>query len=324
MKISEMQLGATVKTELMVSASNIRKTSGNPPRDYLAITLTDGTETLDGKMWNYSDPAYPITNDVVRLTGTIGEYQGKKQITLSSIAKTEEQDKSAFSIRYTDDLDALWSEVLKRIDNISDSKLRDIVRYIYDTYKPQILQATSAKVVHHLGAGGNLAHSIEVHDHAVNIAIYLQLRQNREVSVALVKAGALLHDIGKPFTYSVDGAVINYTLNGQLFEHIINGLNVLQQAAQHFDGTYNKSITLLSHIIAAHHGQLEYGSPVTPRFAEAYIVNMADNISANLEVLYAANAKAEKEGKEVTDRLFTLGNREHILQRTVAELLRTM
>ena len=50
---------------------------------------------------------------------------------------------------------------------------------------------------------------------------------------------------------------------------------------------------LLTHIISSHHGKQEYGSPVTPAFAEAHIVNIADGISATLDTLpLSANKKA--------------------------------
>lgn len=39
---------------------------------------------------------------------------------------------------------------------------------------------------------------------------------------------------------------------------------------------------LLKHCLAAHHGKMEYGSPVTPHIPEANILNIADNLSADM------------------------------------------
>ena len=182
------------------------------------------------------------------------------------------------------------------------------------------MNSTSAKAVHHVGIGGNLAHTLEVFNYGLIIAARL-INQGRSVNMDLVRAGALLHDVGKAFTYVVTGPVIDYTFEGQLLDHIIIGIKLLEEALAVVDETYRDAGILLAHIIASHHGQLEYGSPVTPKFAEAYIVNLADGISASLDTLFTANDKAAKEGKEMTDRLYTLGNREHILQTTLTAML---
>jgi len=41
-----------------------------------------------------------------------------------------------------------------------------------------------------------------------------------------------------------------------------------------------EAVKLLQHVLAAHHGKLEYGSPITPNTPEAYILNMMDELSA--------------------------------------------
>ncbi len=48
----------------------------------------------------------------------------------------------------------------------------------------------------------------------------------------------------------------------------------------------------LLHLIASHHGQKEYGAPVTPRTPEAWMLHHIDNIDAHLEML--AQTYAEK------------------------------
>jgi 3'-5' exoribonuclease len=79
--------------------------------------------------------------------------------------------------------------------------------------------------------------------------------------------------------------------------------------------SYNK-VRLLRHIILAHHGTLEFGSPVTPQCIEAYIVHYADALDAtNEQILRADN------GNDWTDKLWTLNNRPHLSHEYVKQLM---
>ena len=44
----------------------------------------------------------------------------------------------------------------------------------------------------------------------------------------------------------------------------------------------HEAVALLKHIILAHHGQKEWGSPIDMNIPEAYILNRADEISAEM------------------------------------------
>ena len=321
MKISEMKVGQMVTERLVLSGAEVRKTKGAQPSNYLSMAITDGTDVLDGKIWNYSDKnGIPEVSRVYVFGGTIGEFAGKKQIVVQKMSLSPNQDMREFSCTYTDDVEGLWTQVMAAIETIDDAHIKQLTKYIYTVNKDKLMNSTSAKAVHHVGIGGNLAHTLEVFNYGLIIAARL-INQGRAVNMDLVRAGTLLHDVGKAFTYSITGPVIDYTFEGQLLDHIIIGIKLLEEALATVDETYRDAGILLAHIIAAHHGQLEYGSPVTPKFAEAYIVNLADGISASLDTLFTANDKAVKEGKEMTDRLYTLGNREHILQTTLTTLL---
>ena len=321
MKISEMKVGQNILSRMVLADATLRKTKGNPPKDFLAVTFADGVDSLTGNIWNYRlEGDIPCTGKVYNVTGTIGEFAGKKQITVGKMVLDADQDMTDFMCTYDPDLTGLWARIEYCIADIKHTELRNVTEYIYNKYKDEILMSSSAKAVHHVGIGGNVAHTLEVYDYANSIVDTLEA-EGKTISRSLVMAGALLHDIGKPFTYTINGPVVDVTQDGQMLDHIVLGLRILDETLANLGPDYGPAISLLSHVVASHHGQLEYGSPVTPRFAEAYIVNMADGISASLDTLYAANDKAVKEGKELTDKLFTLGNREHILQQTVNDMI---
>lgn len=320
MKIHEMQVGQYISARLVLADASVRQTKSIPPKDFLSMTFTDGTDTLDGKIWNYNAKlGAPETNKVYDVTGTIGEYAGKKQVTVAAHTISANQNMTEFSIVYCEDSEDLWNELYGLVNDIKDPRLLNITKEIYEGLKPLILESSSAKAVHHVGIGGNAMHTIEVTRIATMTAMTIQSFNDRLLCIDLILAGALLHDIGKLFTYKVNGPVVEVTEPGHLLDHITLGILIIRSAVEKLGREYIDVGDLLIHIIASHHGQLEYGSPVTPKFAEAYLVNMADGISASLDTLYAANDKAEREGKPMTDKLFTLSNREHLLQRTIWE-----
>lgn len=318
MKINDLNVGQRVSIDLVLSECSIRKTKGNPPRDFLSATLTDGTDTLDGKIWNYpAAKGVPESGKVYTCVGQIGEYQGKKQITLDVFEQSVNQSLDAFQPVYTEDYADYYDRCNEMIDLINNKTLKTITRKVYTIYAAPLKKSSSAKGVHHVGIGGNIVHSYEVAEYACELARAAN-RLGYNVNIDLCIAGALLHDIGKAYTYAFDGAVVTYAPDGRLVDHIVLGVEMLDRVLWDFTDLYKTpEADMLRHIICSHHGELEYGSPTVPICMEAHIVNYADGMSATLNTIMLANRKAEAEGKSFTDRIFTQHNREYILQKDV-------
>jgi len=320
MKISELTVGQSVTVDLILGECSIRKTKTN--KDYLQCTLSDGTDTMDGKIWDYrASLGVPEAKLVYTLSGSIGEYAGRKQITISSMTKSQNQDMSRFSVIYMADRDHLWAQVMRLIGAIEDRLLREIVLGFYVHNKAQLINATSAKGNHHVGFGGNLQHSYEVALYADGICKALNnelMYEQYNINWDLCIAGALMHDIGKAWTYDQSTPAIDYNQNGRYFDHIIYGIQQLTKwSEENCVPAQQPYIQALCHIIASHHGEPEKGSPVYPNFMEALIVSYADGISASLNNVLQLNRKAEKEGKDITDKNWQLGNHPMTLQRNV-------
>ena len=316
--VANFKVGEQVRVRLFMKTCDVRKTNTKPPRDYLSTTLTDGVDDLDGKVWNYVNvgnlPEAKKSYDVV---GTIGEYQGKKQITITDLKLSSDQDTSAFIVTLGYTADELWDAVSKAISAIKNDTLQTICATVYATYRDVLLRAPSAKAVHHAGAGGNIIHTIEV----FNLASSICDNYGPDViNKPLAQAGALLHDIGKAYVYEIEGPAIDYTYAGHLHDHIVTGIRMLDSTAQ-WPEEQKETIDLLTHIIAAHHGKMEYGSPVTPKCLEAYIVNIADGISATVDTILTANIKAPPTGN-ITDRIYTNGNVPNIKQSHIQEVIK--
>lgn len=319
MKIKDLVVGQKAALPLVLAGADIRKTKGNPPRDFLSLSLSDGTDQIDGKIWNYNAAlGVPEVGKVYIAAGQIGEYQGKKQITLDSLPLSDDQDMAPFMPCYVEDPERFYDAALSLIEQIEDVDLRDFMRILYTEHRTEIINSSSAKGIHHCGRGGNIVHCLQVAGIACQIREYLvRVCHYEPINRDLCIAGGLLHDIGKLLTYKVDGAVIEYTRLGKEEDHIILGIRLFDEALYGTSWGNRKWANALRHIIASHHGELEYGAAVNPLFIEAYIVNWADGISATTDTVFAANKKALDEGKEYTDKIWTCHNREHILQKDV-------
>lgn len=316
MDLKTMKNGDHVSLRMVLTKAEIRKTKTNKP--YLQATFSDGTDTVSGNVWDWA-AALPELG-VYDVSAVAGEYMGKKQLNNIDMRWSDNQDKSAFGIKYVDDVQGYVTMFNNFLSLIENEVLRNIVADVYSRVTTSYATASSAVSVHHVGAGGNLVHTCEVALLASKIAGGLQML-GYNVNKDLCIAGALLHDVGKIDTYEIDGPAVNMSTDGTLSDHIALGFNRLQQsvvAQQHPDVT-----RLLGHIILSHHGSKEFGSPVTPKFMEAYVVNYADSISAMMDVLRSYNTKAEEEQRPgiFTERIFTANNSEHLLQRAVCAFL---
>ena len=314
--IATMKVGEQISLRLFLKSCEVRKTNAKPPRDFFSGVYTDGIDDIDVKIWNYVNAGdLPETKKCYIITGTVGEYQGKKQLTLTKQVLADDQNTEAFTLSVGYSVTDLWNAAMSAIELISDDILRDIVSVVYSTYKDKLAVASSAVSVHHVGAGGNVLHSVEVFNLTSAICDTFKAYN---INKSLAQSGALLHDIGKAYIYEIDGPSVDYTLDGILHEHISTGIKMLHDIK--WPEEYKHHIWLLEHIIESHHGALEFGSPVQPRFLEAYAVSRADGISATFDTINTANNKAAAD-KNVTERIYACGNAAHLKQNYIHSLI---
>ena len=146
----------------------------------------------------------------------------------------------------------------------------------------------AATSVHHAFPGGLLNHTWQML-HLLE-GIYPVYPYPEDIKVERVIIGILFHDWGKICEYNVEG---EKTENGYLLGHIYMSANYLNNLLRDYftevDGgklseNSKREINLIVHCILAHHGQLEYGSPVLPCIPEAQLINYLDNISAKADI----------------------------------------
>jgi 3'-5' exoribonuclease len=173
-----------------------------------------------------------------------------------------------------------------------ESDLRDLVGTIQDPHLRALLHrllgpdaptwplyrdAPAAKRYHQAYRHGLLEHSLGVAQ-AVSAISATFGGIDRDVAVT----GALLHDIGKLDAYTADPLAIDLTDLGKLQGEIALGYYRVRRTIEELPGFPDGLAAAVLHIILAHHGTLEHGSPVVPCTREATLVHMIDNLGGRL------------------------------------------
>lgn len=186
-----------------------------------------------------------------------------------------------------------WSETLEQSKEYVVGIIKEVQDSVYGKIACAILKDkwqefwvwSAAKGQHHNQLGGLVSHEAEV----VMISdklydMYTGIYGKDFLDRNLLLCSALLHDVDKINELDVDvktGAT-EYTTRASLSTHIMDiGIDI-ELKARELGIEDKEAILLLQHCVAAHHGKLEWGSPITAAVPEAYILHMADMISAEM------------------------------------------
>ena len=169
--------------------------------------------------------------------------------------------------------------------------------------RTSLLTLPAATHNHHAYVGGYLEHVLSVTKTALYFAekygeYYAEMRP--PLSKDLVVAGAILHDIGKLREIEETTTGAEYTDSGNLIGHILQGRDIVREAAagRNLPGD---TLLRLEHIIVAHQRLPEWGSPKPPMTPEALLVHFADDADAKMNMM-AAVIRDDTSGQNVTSK----------------------
>ena len=295
--------GAQVTTYFAISSLSVRdkKTGGG---QYLALTLSDKTGSMEARMWEDFVPSI-ATCEVgcyVKVQGQIAKYQGKYQITLTKLrlAAASEVDTADFIPTTRFNIDEMWTELRGYVDAFQNADLRRLVFAFLDdeAVAAAYRAAPAAKVLHHAWIGGLLEHVVTLVRVCRATAPFYP-----EVDPDLLVTGAILHDIGKVRELSW-GTTFSYTLEGQMIGHISIAQGMLREKISTLPGFPEKLRVLVEHMILSHHGKYEFGSPKLPMTPEAILLSALDDVEAKMQAMrneFNRDAAAGKSGAEMTE-----------------------
>lgn len=274
-------------TSFFVTASKQTrlKRNGEP---YAVLTLTDRTGRIEAKVWDNVTEVVGLLGegDVVKVQGLVTSYNGRHEINVMRIRKAElsEIDPTDYLPRGPRDIEELWGQLTTFVEAIQNSALRSLLEgFLSDeTIALGLRRCPAAKQMHHAYVGGLLEHICSLCAACSWIAQHYPWLDRD-----LLVAGAILHDIGKLEELSYRGS-LGYTDRGELTGHIMIGIEMLHSKCALVPQLPNNLLTLLEHLIASHHGEKQYGSPVEPRCSEAVALHFLDQLDAKLQAIETA------------------------------------
>lgn len=285
--------------QLLVVSSN--KGTTDKGLNYLNITFQDKSGTIEAKKWDASDEDLRILapGSVVLVDGIVNLYKNQPQLKVVGVSKVDKEDidMTNFARVSPIPLDVLKAKLDKYLNSFKDKDVEKVTKAVISHFYDRYITYPAAVKVHHEWGSGILHHSIFMADVADAISkIYTQV--DRDILVA----GALLHDIGKTIEYENPVAPVQ-TAEGKLTGHIAIGYHEFKSVVDKL-GIESEVPMLLEHMILAHHGSLEFGSPVMPATREALLLSEIDMMDSRQMILDKA-LDAVKEG-EFTPRLWMM------------------
>ncbi len=275
---------------------------------YLDFTLGDSTGEINGKLWRYTAAEHGEykANDIVKIRGTISQYNGTDQLRIERIRHTIEQDGVSVEdfVRTSGySSEQMYNEIFSIANSFSDNALKLIVTEILSDNREALLYWPAAFKLHHAIRGGLLMHTLSIVRLCESVCkIYPFI--DRE----LLLSGAILHDIAKLSEFNVGntGIAEGYTVEGNLLGHLAMGATVVDKYAEKL-GIDRKTSVLLQHMILSHHGEPEYGAAVRPMFIEAEVLSELDLMDARIYEMREAVSSAKPE--DFSGKLWALDNR---------------
>lgn len=290
---------------LVQVAQKLQRTTKNG-KPYLEVQLADVGGSFSLKIWD-NMPWYPDFSALEVNAGVAvsalwrsSEYgMEASDVALRPLSPEEEEQMLSGGRELRERQQHDWADICRLVRTVRDPRLAALCRELTVRLEGRFRRAAAARGFHHARRGGLVEHTAGVMRTADALcSAYPQL--NRD----LLLAGALFHDCGKMWEngYPEHGLTMPYSEPGELLGHIPLGIEVInklwstvcteerRRAWEPLSPPSEQVRLHLLHLVAAHHGSLEFGSPVVPKTPEAYALNHADDLDAKMEMFRGAYA----------------------------------
>ena len=324
---------SAARVHVQVSASESKATREGKP--YCEIVVADACDRMTLRVWS-DHPDYRAceTLEISEFIEISGEFAQHQQFGLEakqwSVRRLNAQE-TAELLQGPPELRAKqaadWAYMIERVAAIGDPRLRLLSEAFIADHCERFRRTAGARTYHHARRGGLVEHTAQMMRLATAIApLYPQL------NLDLLIAGILFHDSGKLWENQLPetGFTMGFDERGELMGHISIGMELVNsiwrkiltsEVATGWRGLQPASEDVrlhLLHLIGSHHGEPQFGSPVSPKTPEAMALNYIDNLDARLEMFAAGYLVAKPIAERIFDRVRPLpGNLVKPLERFV-------
>ena len=276
----------------LVKAKRTGQTKNGAP--FLSLTLSDRTGDIEARVWERAEELGSLfrEGDIIEISGKAGSYRNQVQLTLSGLALSRQDDPSLFLETTPYEISGMMKELKGVIRRIKNADLRDLINsFLSDhNFSEKFRETPAAKNFHHGYIGGLLEHTLSV----CRLAVHVH-EQYPELDGDLLVTGAFLHDIGKIREFSY-GRTIDYSDEGRLLGHLVLGVSMLEEKLAGLKKFPAETALCLKHMILSHHGEYDFGSPKRPKFLEAFVLHLIDDLDAKMNGIARFMSKDKNEG----------------------------
>lgn len=303
------------RVHVQVNAMEGKSTRDGKP--YCEMAVADACDRMTLRVWS-DHPEYRAceslqASEFIEISGEFAQHQQfgleAKQWTVRRLTtqETAELLQGPPELRARQAAD--WAYMIERVAAIGDPRLRLLCEAFVADHGERFRRTAGARSYHHARRGGLVEHTAQMMRLAAAVApLYPQL------NLDLLIAGILFHDSGKLWENSLpeNGFTMGFDERGELMGHISIGMELVNSLWRKIAATdaafgwkgmqpASEDVRLhLLHLIGSHHGEPQFGSPVSPKTPEAMALNYIDNLDARMEMFAAGYQVA----KPIADRIF--------------------
>ena len=278
----------------------VEKAQAANGKPYYKVTVCDRDTDLPANVFD--------KDDILELVGKVVELRISIRngfTNFDDIRELPGEDPANYKRRAPISPDGGVAFLYRNITLIKDDALRCITEYLLKENEEKFKTYAAGKSMHHDCLQGLLYHVSRMLVMAMNACnVYTGLDKDLMIS------GTILHDIGKVQELETDEwGDTTYTVDGNLFGHLLIGTEMVEKAcrALGIDPGAEK-VRLLRHMIASHHGKLEYGAVRPPATPEAFILRQIHDMDAKMW-MYETSLGQLEPGQTTEKTVFGLGAR---------------
>ncbi len=326
LSLSQLKRAATdgrLEARVHAQADSLSRKETREGKPFYEVVLADATNRITLRAWNDS-PAFTMCEGLApgAFVEVIGEFAPSNGFGLESrrweCRELTDEERDALlggpaELREKQATD--FGTITAAIAQIEDPRLHAMCELLLHDFGDRFRRAAAARANHHARRGGLVEHVAQMMRAALALAaVYPGL--NRDLLVT----GVVFHDAGKLWENSMpaNGFQMPFDERGEMLGHITIGIELVNtlwrkllagepapQWAALLPASEEVRLHLL-HLLAAHHGELQFGSPVVPKTPEAWALHFIDNLDAKMEMLSAGYASAKSLAPRIQERVWPL------------------
>jgi len=289
--VKDVKEGERVKSVFFVARKAVPTAKSG--KTYLSVTLHDKTGELEARAFERIEELAQLfeEKDLVEAEGQVGTFQGKPQLRLEQVTKADPAQLDAAEFVWAPppepkkpektgpsaEEESAWKELLGLVEAVTDDHVKKLIRAFLedDDVASRLRRAPAAKSVHHAYTGGLLEHTVSCLKLAHRLADHYP-----QVDRDLLVAGAFFHDLGKIRELSFERQV-EYSDEGRLVGHLVMTAQWIHDKARRV-GVPRDLEHHVVHLVLAHHGRLDFGSPKVPMTLEALLTHEIDELDSRV------------------------------------------